>query len=106
MEVLIKKYKRISLDILKAIKMNEDVNDLVDEREVILVEISKVNNDIDCLKKLIKDYDIESIDKEVLLAFMERKEMIKIELKELINKKNGVNAYATANYGHIYQTRA
>lgn len=106
MEELIIKLKTLSIEMLQALKNEEDVEVYLERRQGILDEIERMNFPKQALKEVIIKNDLKSIDKEVNLAFQERKDKIKEELKNLKTNKQANSAYITSNVSSIYQRRA
>lgn len=96
-EELFIKYKKITREMIEELKNNNDINDIIKKREILLEEISKVNisgkqKEI-CYKKLGIDKD----DADLELMLKKNIEEIKLKIKKAKTGKEAFSAYSSAN---------
>ncbi|MBS6025409.1 MAG: flagellar protein FliT [Paeniclostridium sordellii] len=92
MEELAKKYKEISLDIMKNLEKDDsyDVNILLDKRQEILDSI----NDRNLFKQMLVEDGILEIDEKIHSLLKEKMIKVKIEIKEHKKSIQANNSYA------------
>lgn len=92
MKELAKKYKEISLDIIKNLEKDDsyDVNILLDKRQEILDSI----NDRNLFKQMLVEDGILEIDEKIHSLLKEKMIKVKIEIKEHKKSIQANNSYA------------
>lgn len=92
MKELAKKYKEISLDIMKNLEKDDsyDVNILLDKRQEILNSV----NDRNLFKQILIEDSILEIDKKIHSLLKEKMIKVKIEIKEHKKSIQANNSYA------------
>ncbi|CEO09592.1 Uncharacterised protein [[Clostridium] sordellii] len=95
MEELAKKYKEISLDIIKNLEKDDsyDVNILLDKRQEILDSI----NDRNLFKQMLVEDGILEIDEKIHSLLKEKMIKVKIEIKEHKKSIQANNSYVSFN---------
>lgn len=92
------KYKDITLNIIEIVKADEyeKIDEMFQQRQLILEDISKINYSKEELKKFFFKYEIENLEKVLAFEMRVKKEDLLEKIKE--NKKRQV---AMASYNNF-----
>lgn len=91
MKEFAKKYKEISLDMIKNFEKDDsyDMNEFLDKRQEILDNI----NDINLFKEMLVEDGIHEIDKKIHSLLKEKMIKVKLEIKEHKKSMQANNSY-------------
>ena len=89
------KYKDITLTIIEIVKIEdyEKVNELFQQRQLILDDINKVNYSKEELKKIYLHYEIDKLDKTLASIMKVKKEDLLEKIKENKKRQVGMAGY-------------
>ena len=98
LEENIKEYKRITFNIIDAVKAEEyeKLDDMFEERQIILDNTKNIRFTKEELKRLYYLYEIDKLDKILISEMEEKKNVIKDKIKE-----NGKRKIATKSYNNL-----
>ncbi|GAB6167711.1 hypothetical protein JCM1393_01710 [Clostridium carnis] len=93
-EEILLEYKKITLKALNKIKMDADVEDIMEKRDTLLKKIFSLEVSKDEIKKRYLDLEIDKIDKLFKVTIEEEQLKVKEELLTLRKRKSVNSAYS------------
>ncbi|MBN1064021.1 flagellar protein FliT [Clostridium botulinum] len=90
-------YREIDLEIIKSIKEDKEDEALFEKREEVIEKILSLSLEKSEIKKLYIEKKLDILDKELECVLKEKMSSVKVEIKEIANKKQANLGYATAN---------
>ncbi|MDS0524116.1 hypothetical protein NNC19_00410 [Clostridium sp. SHJSY1] len=96
MKDFIRSYKEIDLKLIQAIKSDENIDEILNEREKLLRSIEYIDVSKKDLKELFLSEGLDKLDKEIEETLISEKMKIKEQINKLKTVKNANSGYAMA----------
>ena len=91
--------KKITNDAITKLEKEEDIQSLLDKREVIINEIIASSEDKDVKRKIYEEMHISDDEKELMNILQLQSKSVKEEIKNTQDRKKAYTNYSNANNG-------
>ncbi|MDR3593985.1 flagellar protein FliT [Clostridium sp.] len=101
------KYKDITLTIIEAVKSEEYelLDEIFQQRQLILDNINKINHSKEELKKLYLKYDIDKLDKTLASEMKVKRQYLLEKMKENKKRQVAMNGYKNLSAKAVFLSR-